>query len=241
LTCRIALLLLLLAPGPAWGQTAPSAPPSGAVRIFLDCNYSCDETFVRQEITFVDYVRDRNDADVHILLTTQDTGGGGTEYTIKFIGLRRFAGVEQTLQHVAIATSTSDERRRSISEVLKRGLVRYVAESPIAPRIRITVAAAEGGQQTGQTAAGDPSDLWVFSAEFGGSMDGERSSRSQSVRTYLSANRTTEALKMRISANGSYRESLPLLHELRDLVLLRIDLQQRRQSQVWELSEEATL
>ena len=181
---------------------------AGAVRVFLDCNYSCDEEFVRKEITFVDYVRDRNDADVHILLTTQGTGGGGTEYTIKFIGLKRFAQVEQTLKHVAISTATSDERRRGIAEVLKRGLVRYVAESPLAPRIRITVAEAEGGQKTGQQdPTKDPWNLWVFRAEFGGSLDGEQSSRSHSLRSYISANRTTDALKIQLSTSGSYRES----------------------------------
>src|SRR5687768_13489533 len=171
-TARAAFLLLFLAAGGlthAVAQTTPqpaAQPPSatrGAIRVFLDCNYACDEEFVRKEITFVDYVRDRNDADVHILLTTQGTGGGGTEYTIKFIGLKRFAQVEQTLKHVAISTSTSDERRRAITEVLKRGLVRYVAESPVAPRIRITVAEEEDGKKTGQQdPAKDPWNLWVF-------------------------------------------------------------------------------
>src|SRR5688572_22995017 len=86
---------------PAAAQTA-----TGAIRVFLDCNYSCDESYIKQEITFVDYMRDRRDADVHILLTTQETGGGGTEYTIKFIGLARFNGIEQTLKHVSTATAT---------------------------------------------------------------------------------------------------------------------------------------
>src|SRR6187402_2552652 len=48
---------------PATAQAA-----TGAIRIFLDCNYSCDESYIKQEITFVDYMRDRRDADVHILL-----------------------------------------------------------------------------------------------------------------------------------------------------------------------------
>ena len=34
---------------------------------------------MRTEITFVSYVRDRTAADVHVLVTTQGTGGGGTE------------------------------------------------------------------------------------------------------------------------------------------------------------------
>lgn len=187
---------------PATAQAA-----TGAIRIFLDCNYSCDESYIKQEITFVDYMRDRRDADVHILLTTQGTGGGGTEYTIKFIGLSRFTGVEQTLKHVSAATATSDERRKGIAEVLKQGLVRYVAESPLAGRLRISVAADDGKKTGQQDASKDPWNLWVFNAELGGSFSGEETSNSQSLRGELSANRTTEAWKMNFSANGSSRES----------------------------------
>jgi hypothetical protein len=179
---------------------------TGAVRVFLDCEYSCDETYTRQEITFVDYVRDRRDADVHILVTTQDTGGGGTEYTIKFIGLGRFAGVEQTLGHVTLPATTSDERRKALTEVLKRGLVRYVAESPLAVRLRISLAEATGEAGAKQPAR-DPWNLWAFRTNVGGSFSGERSSNSHSLRGSLSANRTTADLKVEIWNNLSYREN----------------------------------
>lgn len=204
-TALVALVMLVLA-RPVSGQP-PSPPANGAVRVFLDCNYACDENYTRQEITFVDYVRDRTEADVHILITTQGTGGGGTEYTIKFIGLRRFAGVEQTLREITPQTFTSDERRRVLTEVLKRGLVRYVAESPLASRLRISVAADDTKKSGQQDASKDPWNLWVFQAEFGGSVDGEQSSKSHSLRAYFSANRTTDALKVQTSANGSYREN----------------------------------
>lgn len=188
---------------------APAKAPSatGAIRVFLDCNYGCDDAFIRQEITFVDYMRDRSDADVHILLTTQPTGGGGTEYTLKFLGLGRFSGVEQTLKHVSAATATSDEERKAIAEVLKQGLVRYVADSPLAARLRISVAADDGKKTGQQDASKDRWNLWVFSTEVGGSFSGEESSNSRSLRGYLSANRTTEALKMRFSGSSNYREN----------------------------------
>ena len=51
-----------------------------APRVFIDC-ISCDMDYFRTEITFVNYVRDRKDAQVHVLITTQSTGSGGTEYT----------------------------------------------------------------------------------------------------------------------------------------------------------------
>jgi hypothetical protein len=207
LASAVAALAAFAASPAALAQTAQTASRNGAVRVFLDCSYSCDEDYTRREITFVDYVRDRTEADVHILITTQDTGGGGTEFTIKFIGLGRFANVEQTLKEATPPTATSDERRRVLTEVLKRGLVRYVAESPLARRLRISVAPEEGAKSGQQTAANDPWNLWVFRAEFSGSVDGERSSKSHSMRTYLSANRTTESLKVNLSASGSYRQS----------------------------------
>ncbi len=108
-----------------------------ALRVFLDCA-SCDENYIRTEITFVNYVRDRTLADVHVLITTQATGGGGTEYTLKFIGLERFKGLENTLTYAASQTSTSDERRRGLVSMLKLGLVGYVADSPLASRLKVT-------------------------------------------------------------------------------------------------------
>lgn len=174
------------------------------LRLFLDCDH-CDETYIRSEITFVDYVRDRTDADVHVLATAQGTGGGGTEYTFKFIGLGRFAGSDQTLRHVAPATSTQDERRKGIADVLKRGLVRFVAETPLASRLKITF---EAGEAPGQTdPAKDPWKLWVFRTSLGGSVNGEESSSGRSARGELSANRTTDKWKLSFGAEGHYRES----------------------------------
>jgi hypothetical protein len=195
-----------VAQGTQQPATQQTASPPGVVRIFLDCNYACDETFIRSDITFVDYMRDRTDADVHVLITTEDTGGGGTEYTLKFIGLARFAGTEQTLRHVTPQTATSDERRRSMTEVLKQGLVRYVSESPVASRLKITLA-PDAGAKGQTTPAADPWNLWVFRTEIGGSLNGEQSSSGKSMRGSASANRTTEAWKLNVSVSTNYRES----------------------------------
>jgi hypothetical protein len=204
----LAITWALVCVGGVSAQTPPqtTAQASSAIRVFLDCNFGCDEEFVRREVTFVDYVRDRRDADVHILLTTESTGGGGTEYTIKFIGLGRFANVEQTLKHSAITTATQDERRKAVTEVIKQGLVRYVSESPLAARLRISV--ADDAKGTGQrSAAEDPWNLWVFRTNFGGSFSGEQSSTGHSLRGSASANRTTDNWKVEFSLSGSRRET----------------------------------
>ena len=83
---------------PATAQNAPDTTRTvqdSALRVFFDCpNFSrgCDFDFIRTEITFVNWVRDRESADVHLLISTQETGGGGSEYTLTYIGRKRFTG-----------------------------------------------------------------------------------------------------------------------------------------------------
>jgi hypothetical protein len=211
--CTCALLALLLTV-PAVCTAQQAAPPRrpDKIRIFLDCSFFCDETFLKQEITWVDYMRDRRDADVHVLVTTQDTGGGGTEYTIKFIGLGPFAGVEQTLRYNAPQAATADENRKGIAEILKQGLVRYVSESPQARRLRITLAPDEASK--GKAAATkDPWNLWVFRTNFGGSFNGEQSNKSRSLRGSASATRTTDDWRLSFSASANYRDNTFRLSE----------------------------
>jgi hypothetical protein len=188
-------------------QAAPQAQPTptdrpDAVRVFLDCP-SCDETYIRTEITFVSYVRDRTVADVHVLVTTQGTGGGGIQYSLKFIGLDRFEGADQSLTYSAPRTATPDERRRGLASILKLGLVRYVAETPLASRLSLRF---EGGKGAAPLApAHDPWNFWVFRIAGNGGFDGEQSTSERRVSMNASANRTTEAWKLSFGASANYR------------------------------------
>jgi hypothetical protein len=208
-----ALMIVTMSAGAAAQDAAP-APRPDPIRIFLDCNYFCDETYLKSEITFVDYMRDRRDADVHVLVTTQNTGGGGTEYTLKFIGLGPFAKVEQTLRYLAPQTATSDENRKALAELIKQGLVRYVSESPLAKRLKITLLPeAAGGAAKPADRKNDRWNLWVFSTNIGGSFNGEQSNKSRSLRGSASANRTTDAWRISFSASTNYRRETFQLSE----------------------------
>lgn len=209
---RLAAVLLAAfafsAPAVRAQETSARAQPSReAARLFLDCSHFCDEAFLKQEITFVDWVRDREAADVHVLVTSQGTGGGGREYVLKFIGLGRFEGVEQTLRYVAGNTATSDEIRRGLGEALKRGLVRYASETALGAQLKITFAAPEEGGAEASDPANDPWNLWVFRTSVGGSFNGEQSTRSRSFRGSASANRTTDEWRLSFSANARYSSS----------------------------------
>jgi hypothetical protein len=181
------------------GQT-PSTP---RVRVFLDCGF-CDGSFLRQEITFVDYVRRREDADVHVLVTRSDTGGGGRLWNVTFIGLRRFDGVDERLTYMQAGTNTDDETRRGFARVFGVGLVRYAAESPAAPRLQVTYEPPRGAAAA---PVHDPWNFWVFNATVNGELSGEQASSGRSLEGSVSANRTTADWKIALNGSGQYEEN----------------------------------
>lgn len=106
-----------------------------ALKVFMDCR--CDINFIRQEIPFINYVRDVTEAQVYILVTNQNTASGGNQYTFSFQGLGEFKGINDTL----VLTTYPDETRAMIREeqvsVLKIGLMRYISHTPVRKEIDI--------------------------------------------------------------------------------------------------------
>jgi len=178
-----------------------------ALRVFFDCpGYSpgCDFDFLRTDITWVNWVRNREDADVHALVTTQPTGGGGNEYTISLIGLRRFAGKVDTLRYYATGTSTQDEDRRGLARTLALGLASYAATTPLAPRLTVSYEGTSGRAATPH----DRWNAWVFTVSASTNLNGQKQTRSAFVDASLNANRITEDGKLDFSLSESYSEDV---------------------------------
>src|SRR5260370_31389805 len=130
-------------------ETSRTAQDS-ALRVFFDCQgfaSGCDFDYVRTEITFVNWVRNREDAQVHVLVTIQTTGSGGTEYTLTLIGRGRFIGHAATFRYVAGKTDTQDEQRRGLVHLIKLGLASAAATTPLAPHLEVTFTAPSRSQQ----------------------------------------------------------------------------------------------
>lgn len=88
----------------------------GAPKIYIDCS-SCDNDYIRREITFVNFVRDRNQADVHILVSRQRTGSGGREYMVEFIGQHDYDNMTDTLIFNTKEADTDDAIRKKNSKI----------------------------------------------------------------------------------------------------------------------------
>lgn len=182
---------------------APAASGSTAPRVFLDCQgWYCDLDFYRTEITWVNWVRDRKGAQVHLLVTTQTTGGGGREYTLQFIGLEDYASRQEQLRYVAPTTATEDEERRGLGQVMKLGLVGYAARSAIAPRLQVTFDTPKEQLPSPQKPK-DPWNYWVYRIGANGYFSGESRSNSSDLFGSIRATRTTELWRLRFEIEGT--------------------------------------
>lgn len=177
------------------------------LRVFFDCPANqCDFTNIRQDVTFINYVRDRTDADVHVLVTNQFTASGGREYTFAFIGLGSFFDISQTLIYSSNGTDTEDERRRGVSRTFSLGLTPYLLRTPSASQFSLSYAAPAGAPAPAQT-KDDPWNFWIFRVGASTELNGEERQNSQRVRVNGSANRTTERWKFSFNSNGDFNNS----------------------------------
>ena len=205
------ILIANVATSAAARQAAPVSPaaPSGdRLRVFLDCD-DCDSDYVRREIEFIDYVRDRKEADLHILVTTQDTASGGEEWVFKFIGLGRFNGLNDELKYSSLQTSTDAEEREGYTRVLKLGLVRYVTSTPIADKLQVVYKGVAGAKDAPAAtgARSDPWNFWVFRIRAGGSFEGEEREKFHNYSGSFTGNRVTERWKVNTALNLNLREN----------------------------------
>lgn len=176
------------------------------LRVFLDCQAPfCDFDHVRREIAFVNWMRDRQDADVHLLVTAERTGGGGWAFSLAFLGRRALGGVNDTLGYTSGNTDTNAEVRDGLTHTIRLGLVRYAARTALAPRLRVSFAAPGAVQAAQVTPAEDPWNFWSFRVGVNGSIEREAQQRELSFRGSASASRATEALKVEFTVSGRYR------------------------------------
>lgn len=204
----IIALCLVFAPTVSWGQTESGLRRQELLRVFLDGHYQTfGFDYIRTEITFVDWVRDPVDADVHIIVTSETAGSGGRAYTFDFIGRKMFAGRVDTLVHTSSQTDTRDETREAAVRVLKLGLVPYVLRTPAGRDIDLQYRELRRRVEAAAMPEEDPWDYWIFRTSLSGDVDSEKASSRNSIRGSFSARRVTEAWKINLGFNGNYTEN----------------------------------
>lgn len=171
--------------------------------LYLDCQ-RCDYNYIRQEIDFVNYVRDQEQADIHLFITVTSTGGGGREYELSFMGRRNFSDISFTFTQLTDRDMTNSEIRDSLNDAIKMGMAPFMMKTPISDRFSLQFDGIDETQFP-NVDVDDPWNHWVFRI-YGGrlQMELESNQKEFSSRWGFWADRVTEDWKIRIRPYFNY-------------------------------------
>ncbi len=202
--------LLTFAAGRAHAQTPVAAPAdssAGAIRVYLDCQSSrCDFDFMRDQLRWVNWVRDRMFADVQLLVTSLATGSGGSEFTVNAIGLEKYRGHADTAVVFIQPNEADDVARRSLARTFSLLLAPYAAKTELASRLSISYAAPSATSEAAKPAR-DRWNFWTYRIGTNGYTSGEKRSSFRFFNLNLSANRVTAAWRASFNTNLGYEEN----------------------------------
>lgn len=164
----------------------------GRPKMFLDCRTYCDMTYIKSEIDFVDFMLDRQSAELYILLINQNTGSGGREYTMT-IENKKSKGEPYEMKFFTDANAVENDKRIEIVKHIKQALLKHMVDEGLAEQITYSV--SQENKSNKKVISVDSWNDWVFSLGVNGNLNRESQFNSQYLRFNVSANRTTERHK----------------------------------------------
>lgn len=209
--------LVLLCSFVHFASFSQSAYPNRTAKVFLDCNV-CPQQYIRQNIDFVSFVRDRQVADIHLLITRQFLGGGGREYQLDYRGLNDNYDMQFAYTIQTYAADTRIEIQRKLTNAIMSGLMPYVAsQTPVQLIVEREAPSADSPSPTEE----DPWNNWIF--EVAGSLDWEKESNQKEYELdgQVEIDRTTEMWRIRsefeieYEVNEVQRDSQTLVSSLK--------------------------
>jgi len=195
------LLIIICCAQAVSGQSGDSLNP--IPNVFLDCN-ACDVTYIRTNITFVNYVRDQDDASIYLDIKDQRTGGGGREYTLIFSEIGVDSGLVDTLRYSSPSSDTNDERRIGLNRYIKIGLIPYVTGTVALESLDIFYETPDE-DLAGAEEEEDPWNNWVFDINVSSNLSGQASETNFGLYNGFEAERTTNTWKIRARMRGEIR------------------------------------
>jgi len=205
------LLASVLSPPPALSQQEGEDIRAGALNVFLECgtHRGCEPNHFRTEITYVNWVREVQDAQLHVIMTSASTGGGD-QFMMDFIGREGLEGTDDQLTYAHSDTDSDDTRVQGLTGILAVGVARYAVligqhgpftvNTPRETERRLDLPPGLQGE------VDDPWDYWVFKLGGDVRLEDEDLKDEKRYSANFSANRTTEMWKISVTGRGSYTD-----------------------------------
>lgn len=174
------------------------------IDVFLECD-ACNGNLVREEIPYVNYVRDPELAQVHIFVVRINTAGG-SRFTFNFIGQQVFEGINNTITYTSLPTQTSQEIQEDLIKKVRIGLVGYLAHTDIGDHMVLNVPQGDGKKaKTSVSQQNDPWDFWLFEIYANGNLSLQSQRTTANIWSGLEAERVTNEYRIRLRPYYNYR------------------------------------
>lgn len=174
--------------------------------VYIDCGV-CNMNDIRNNVPYLNYVREASMADVHVLVTRLQSGANGYKYNFRFIGRKDFKDTEFNRNLIEQAGTLVAERQNSIRNTLELGLANFWSQTKMAERLSIRVNEDKKPEAFASREEEDPWKNWVISIYGGSSLDFETIRKESRVWGSLSIDRVTETWRIRnvLYARGDYQ------------------------------------
>ncbi len=167
---------------------------TNTIKLFTKCN--CDKNYIRQEIPYLDHVRDQALADIQLFIFDIGMGNGGRSYTLNFIGRNQFDQMEKEMIYETSPNMTEDEIRKGLLKKMGLGLLGYLVQSDLADKIEFEIADRKEPEDN-ILEAKDVWGNWIFQVYGEGEFKKETSRSNFSLEVGFEGDKVTENWRIR--------------------------------------------
>ncbi len=171
------------------------------IKVSLDCR-GCDENFIITETRFVNFVRDRELADLYLLVIRQRTSNGA-QYLIDYIDQRIPEKPKKELILDVYNFQTEEQIRNELVNTIHLGLIEYLLDKKILSQLKINFVSNETTQNT-SFERDDPWRNWIFELGVDGNINGQKNELQYNLGGDAEAQRITNEWKLRFNFWGNY-------------------------------------
>ncbi|MFN4234814.1 MAG: hypothetical protein ACK4IK_08415 [Bacteroidia bacterium] len=167
------------------------------IKLYINCNAdNCFENYLKMELNYFDFVRDRLQSDIEIIVISMDNGAGGLNYKLLFNGRNTFENLKDTLELSTKQTDTDDLVREKILKAIQIGLIPYLKKSKILYIIDISYPKRDMNKALVQN---DKWRNWVFTLSGNGYVNAESNQTNLNLGSFLDINKIKHEIKFQNS------------------------------------------
>ncbi len=175
------------------------------INIFLDCNH-CHKDYLKQEITFVNYLREPQTADIHIIITKEANSSGGHQYYITLRGQNSFSGKLDTITFNTSPTQTTEEVRTELTKKLSLKLASLAVNTSAIDNISVNF--KKSTSQVSNLITKDRWKNWVYRVSANTYMSGDANQNYKYLSSNFEGTKITNRIKLINRINTSYSRNM---------------------------------